>query len=84
VISYGNYHRVCHNQITELKSMGKVKRIEWGSDQDLKFKNQRTQPVIDMAKESRLKIQSIFLILGGGLGNSTGVEYQRNDVHAVR
>ena len=47
--------------------------MEWGSDQYLKFKNQRTQPAIDLAKRIHIADPQYILDIGCGPGNSTGV-----------
>lgn len=47
--------------------------VEWGSDQYLKFKNQRTQPAIDLAKRIQITDPQHILDIGCGPGNSTSV-----------
>ena len=46
---------------------------EWSSEQYLKFKNQRTQPAIDLAKRIADKNPRTVLDVGCGPGNSTAV-----------
>lgn len=46
---------------------------EWSSEQYLKFKNQRTQPAIDLAKRIADKNPHTVLDIGCGPGNSTTV-----------
>ncbi len=46
---------------------------EWSSEQYLKFKNQRTQPAIDLAKRIADKNPQTVLDIGCGPGNSTAV-----------
>ena len=45
----------------------------WSSEQNLKFKNQRTQPAIDLAKRVADKNPRTVLDIGCGPGNSTTV-----------
>lgn len=47
--------------------------FEWNSDQYLKFKAQRTQPAIDLAKRVSDKKPQSILDIGCGPGNSTAV-----------
>ncbi len=47
--------------------------FEWNSDQYLKFKAQRTQPAIDLAKRVADKNPQSVLDIGCGPGNSTSV-----------
>lgn len=46
---------------------------EWNSEQYLKFKNQRTQPAIDLVKRIEIKNPQTILDVGCGPGNSTKV-----------
>lgn len=46
---------------------------EWNSEQYLKFKNQRTQPAIDLVKRIEIKNPRTILDVGCGPGNSTKV-----------
>lgn len=46
---------------------------EWSSEQYLKFKNQRTQPAVDLAKRIADKNPRTVLDIGCGPGNSTAV-----------
>ncbi len=46
---------------------------EWSSDQYLKFKRQRTQPAVDLAKRIAGKDPRAVLDIGCGPGNSTSV-----------
>ena len=46
---------------------------EWSSEQYLKFKNQRTQPAIDLARRIADKNPRTVLDIGCGPGNSTAV-----------
>lgn len=46
---------------------------EWNSEQYLKFKNQRTQPAIDLVKRLEIKNPRTILDVGCGPGNSTKV-----------
>lgn len=45
----------------------------WDSEQYLKFKEQRTQPAVDLAKRIQLKNPRSILDIGCGPGNSTAV-----------
>lgn len=47
--------------------------VQWGSEQYLKFKNQRTQPAIDLAKRIQIPDPQHILDIGCGPGNSTNV-----------
>lgn len=46
---------------------------QWNSEQYLKFKNQRTQPAIDLAKRINISQPKNILDIGCGPGNSTAV-----------
>ena len=46
---------------------------EWSSEQYLKFKKQRTQPAVDLAKRIAGKNPRTVLDVGCGPGNSTAV-----------
>jgi len=46
---------------------------EWNSEQYLKFKKQRTQPAIDLAKKISIEHPNNILDIGCGPGNSTSV-----------
>ena len=46
---------------------------EWNSEQYLKFKNQRTQPAIDLVKRIEINNPQKILDIGCGPGNSTNV-----------
>ena len=50
-----------------------IRMTQWSSDQYLKFKQQRTQPAIDLAKRIAGKIPYAVLDIGCGPGNSTAV-----------
>ena len=47
--------------------------IEWSSEQYLKFKKQRTQPAIDLAKRIQIAAPQSIIDIGCGPGNSTDV-----------
>ena len=46
---------------------------QWNSEQYLKFKNQRTQPAVDLANKIAVKEPKNILDIGCGPGNSTAV-----------
>lgn len=50
---------------------------QWNSEQYLKFKDQRTQPAIDLAEKIKIKQPQMILDIGCGPGNSTFVLKER-------
>lgn len=59
---------------------------EWNSEQYLKFKSQRTQPAVDLAKRIKAEQPKSILDIGCGPGNSTAVlkeRFPRSDILGV-
>ncbi len=51
--------------------------FEWNANQYLKFKNQRTQPAVDLVNRINIEHPKKIIDLGCGPGNSTGVLAER-------
>jgi len=51
--------------------------VEWNANQYLKFKNERTEPAIDLVNRIQLEHPKKIIDLGCGPGNSTGVLAKR-------